>query len=92
MHIKHMFTQLPVVHACMHKNEVYLYIAFRFNSLLPYNLPAELEHVHEVFTEHQLLSDSNIPEDVCIEKGYSCRRGWPHLPQNRHIYGSTCQL
>ena len=37
---------------------------YRFNSLLPYESPQEMDKLLEEFTEFQLLRESDIPQDV----------------------------
>jgi hypothetical protein len=38
------------------------YFVLRFNDLLPFNMPEQLDRLLEEFTEYQLLAESDIPQ------------------------------
>ena len=40
------------------------YFVERFNTLLPYGSPQDLDHLMEEFAQYQLLEESDIPQDV----------------------------
>jgi len=43
---------------------MYIIYIYRFNYLLPYHSPQELELLSEEFSMYQLMEDNEIPQDI----------------------------